>query len=39
MLAHDHLAIGDRFIDEPHRPAGFEIVTLLFDGAIFDRGE
>ena len=39
MLADDHLDIGDRQIGEPHPHAGFETVTLILDGAIYDRDE
>lgn len=37
MLADDHLDIGDRTAGEPHPHAGFETVTLVLDGAIYDR--
>jgi quercetin 2,3-dioxygenase len=39
MLADDHLDIGDRSVGAPHPHAGFETVTLLLDGAIYDRDE
>ena len=39
MLADDHLDIGDRPVGGPHPHAGFETVTLILDGAIFDRDE
>lgn len=39
MLADDHLDIGDRPVGGPHPHAGFETVTLLLDGAIYDRDE
>lgn len=39
MLADDHLDIGDRRVGEPHPHAGFETVTLVLDGAIYDRDE
>lgn len=39
MLADDHLNIGDRQVGEPHPHAGFETVTLVLDGAIYDRDE
>ncbi len=39
MLADDHLDIGDRQVGEPHPHAGFETVTLVLDGAIYDRDE
>jgi len=35
----DHLDIGDRPVGGPHPHAGFETVTLILDGAIFDRDE
>jgi redox-sensitive bicupin YhaK (pirin superfamily) len=35
----DHLDIGDRPVGSPHPHAGFENVTLILDGAIFDRDE
>ena len=39
MLADDHLDIGDRSVGGPHPHAGFETVTLILDGAIYDRDE
>src|SRR6266446_1705065 len=39
MLADDHLDIGDRPVGGPHPHAGFETVTLLLEGAIYDRDE
>ena len=39
MLADDHLDIDDRPLGEPHPHAGFETVTLILDGAIYDRDE
>jgi redox-sensitive bicupin YhaK (pirin superfamily) len=39
MLADDHLDIRDRQLGEPHPHAGFETVTLVLDGAIYDRNE
>ena len=39
MLADDHLDIGDRAVGGPHPHAGFETVTLLLDGVIYDRDE
>lgn len=39
MLADDHLDIGDRNVGEAHPHAGFETVTLILDGAIYDRDE
>ena len=38
-LMDDHLDIGDRPVGGPHPHAGFETVTLLLEGAIFDRDE
>jgi hypothetical protein len=35
----DHLDIGDRPVGGPHPHAGFETVTLLLEGAIYDRDE
>ena len=35
----DHLDIGDRPVGGPHPHAGLETVTLILDGAIFDRDE
>ena len=39
LLMDDHLDIGDRPVGGPHPHAGFETVTLILDGAIFDREE
>jgi hypothetical protein len=39
MLADDHLDIGDRNVGGPHPHAGFETVTLLLDGALYDAHE
>jgi redox-sensitive bicupin YhaK (pirin superfamily) len=39
MLADDHLDIGERSVGGPHPHAGFETVTLLLEGAIYDRDE
>jgi quercetin 2,3-dioxygenase len=39
MLADDHLDLGERPIGGPHPHAGFETVTLLLDGEIYDRDE
>jgi quercetin 2,3-dioxygenase len=39
MLADDNLDIGDRTVGGAHPHAGFETVTLLLDGAIYDRDE
>src|SRR5271169_2942847 len=39
LLMDDHLDIGDRTVGEPHPHAGFETVTLLLDGSIYDRDE
>jgi redox-sensitive bicupin YhaK (pirin superfamily) len=39
MLMDDHLDIGDRPVGGPHPHAGFETVTLLLDGTIYDRDE
>ena len=39
LLMDDHLDIGDRPVGGPHPHAGFETVTLILDGAIFDRNE
>jgi quercetin 2,3-dioxygenase len=38
-LMDDHLDIGDRPVGGPHPHAGFETVTLLLEGAIYDRDE
>jgi quercetin 2,3-dioxygenase len=39
MLADDHLDIGDRNVGGAHPHAGFETVTLILDGSIYDRDE
>ena len=39
MLADDNLDIGDRQAGGPHPHAGFETVTLVLDGVIYDRDE
>jgi redox-sensitive bicupin YhaK (pirin superfamily) len=39
MLADDHLDIGEGPVGGPHPHAGFETVTLLLEGAIYDRDE
>jgi redox-sensitive bicupin YhaK (pirin superfamily) len=39
MLMDDHLDIGNRPVGGPHPHAGFETVTLLLDGAIYDADE
>ena len=39
MLADDHLDLGDRPVGGAHPHAGFETVTLLIEGEIFDRDE
>jgi len=39
VLMDDHLDIGDRPVGGPHPHAGFETVTLVLDGAIYDRDE
>jgi len=39
LLMDDHLDIGHRPVGGPHPHAGFETVTLILDGAIFDRDE
>ena len=39
LLMDDHLDIGDRPGGSRHPHAGFETVTLILDGAIFDRDE
>ena len=39
LLMDEHLDIGDRPVGGPHPHAGFETVTLILDGAIFDRDE
>ena len=35
----DHFDIGDRPVGGPHPHAGFETVTLLLQGAVYDRDE
>jgi redox-sensitive bicupin YhaK (pirin superfamily) len=39
LLMDDHLDIGDRSVGGAHPHAGFETVTLVLDGAIYDRDE
>ncbi len=39
LLMDDHLEISDRTLGEPHPHAGFETVTLILDGVIYDRDE
>ena len=39
VLRDAHLDIGDRKVGWPHPHAGFETVTLIVDGAIYDRDE
>jgi len=39
LLMDDHLDIGDRSVGGPHPHAGFETVTLLLHGSIYDRDE
>lgn len=39
MLADDHLDIGEQPVGGPHPHAGFETVTLILEGAIYDRDE
>lgn len=39
LLMDDHLDIGDRPVGGPHPHAGFETVTLILDGAIYDHDE
>lgn len=39
MLADDHLDLGERPIGGAHPHAGFETVTLLLEGELFDRDE
>lgn len=39
LLMDDHLDIGNRPAGGPHPHAGFETVTLILDGAIYDRDE
>jgi redox-sensitive bicupin YhaK (pirin superfamily) len=39
LLADDYLDIGARPVGEAHPHAGFETVTLVLEGAIYDRDE
>jgi redox-sensitive bicupin YhaK (pirin superfamily) len=39
LLMDDHLDIGDRRVGGPHPHAGFETVTLILEGAIYDADE
>src|SRR5450755_3466891 len=39
LLMDDRLDIGNRPVGGPHPHAGFETVTLILDGAIYDRDE
>jgi quercetin 2,3-dioxygenase len=39
LLMDDHLDIGDRPVGGAHPHAGFETVTLILDGSIYDRDE
>ena len=39
MLADDHLDIGQRPVGGPHPHAGFETVTLILEGTVYDRDE
>jgi quercetin 2,3-dioxygenase len=39
LLMDDHLNIGDRPVGGPHPHAGFETVTLILEGAIYDADE
>jgi hypothetical protein len=39
LLIDDHLDIGNRPVGGPHPHAGFETVTLILDGALYDRNE
>ena len=39
LLADDHLDIGERPVGGAHPHAGFETVTLILEGAIYDRDE
>jgi quercetin 2,3-dioxygenase len=39
LLTDDRLDIGERPVSRPHPHAGFETVTLVVDGAIYDRDE
>lgn len=36
-LMDDHFDIGNRPVGGPHPHAGFETVTIILDGAIYDR--
>jgi redox-sensitive bicupin YhaK (pirin superfamily) len=39
LLMDDHFDIGDRPLGGPHPHAGFETVTLLLQGSVYDRDE
>jgi quercetin 2,3-dioxygenase len=39
LLMDDHFDIGDRPVGGPHPHAGFETVTLLLQGSMYDRDE
>lgn len=39
LLMDDHFDIGDRPVGGPHPHAGFETVTLLLQGSVYDRDE
>jgi redox-sensitive bicupin YhaK (pirin superfamily) len=39
LLMDDHLDLGERPVGGAHPHAGFETVTLVLDGAIYDRDE
>src|ERR1700740_2952732 len=39
LLMDDHFDLGDRPVGGPHPHAGFETVTLLLQGSIYDRDE
>jgi quercetin 2,3-dioxygenase len=39
LLMDDHFDLGDRPVGGAHPHAGFETVTLILDGAIYDRDE
>jgi redox-sensitive bicupin YhaK (pirin superfamily) len=39
LLMDDHFDIGNRSVGGPHPHAGFETVTLILEGAIYDRNE
>jgi redox-sensitive bicupin YhaK (pirin superfamily) len=39
MLADDRLDLGERQVGGPHPHAGFETVTLMLEGEIYDRDE